>query len=281
MEIRKEEEVAHYDRLAREWQGHPALSVDIEKTDVMKMASYQKLYELLRQYVPGKKVLDYGCGHGMHTIELARMGTKEVVGIDLSEESLKIAEERIQLLDPRSQILFKRMDAEALEFSNNSFDIVFDGGTFSSIELTKGLREIHRVLKPGGLLIGIETLGHHPLANLKRWLNKKRVIRTTWAASHIMKMSDFEIAKKHFRLEQVHFFHFISLLTIPFLHLPSSVPLMEPSGILLDKITSGVDRLLFKIFPFLKKYAFKAVFVFKKASEKRGTPERPSRVMRD
>ena len=45
------------------------------------------------------------------------------------------------------------MDVEALEFPDNSFDIVFDSGTFSSIELEKGLQEIHRVLKPGGVVI--------------------------------------------------------------------------------------------------------------------------------
>ena len=74
MEIRKEKEINHYDKLAQEWQAkvavHPELasSFDIEAIEVMKMSSYRKLYGMLRQHVPGKKVLDYGCGHGMHTV---------------------------------------------------------------------------------------------------------------------------------------------------------------------------------------------------------------------
>ncbi len=260
MDLRKEQEIKHYDRLARGWQAkvaaHPELvSLDIETADVMKMSSYQKLYELLKQHVPGKKVLDYGCGHGMHTMQIAKMSAREVIGVDLSEESLKIAEER-SMKNEVGNMKFLKMDAEALEFPDNSFDVVFDGGTFSSIELEKGLQEIQRVLKSGGFLIGIETLGHHPLANLKRWLNKKRGIRTGWAAAHIMKMSDFELAKKYLKLEQINFFHLTSLLAIPFQNLPG--------GKLIIKFTDALDKILFASFPFLKRYTFKAVFVFRK-----------------
>lgn len=266
MDLRKEREINHYDRLAREWQAkvtvHPELALlDIDETNVMKMSSYQFLYKLLKQYVPGKKVLDYGCGHGMHTIQLAKMGAKEIIGIDLSEESLKIAEERRMKYEV-SNVRFTRMDAEELEFQNNYFDIVFDGGTFSSIELGKGLKEIQRVLRPGGSLIGIETLGHHPLANLKRRVNRKRGVRTNWAASHIMKMSDFELVKRYFNLNQVRFFHFVSLTTIPFYRFPG--------GTIINSVTDTIDKIIFKIFPSLKKYAFKAVFAFPKNAKPQG-----------
>ncbi|MDP3991299.1 MAG: class I SAM-dependent methyltransferase [Candidatus Colwellbacteria bacterium] len=266
MDLRKEREINHYDKLARGWQAkvtvHPKLALlDIEAINVMRMSSYQFLYKLLKRYVPGKKVLDYGCGHGMHSIQIAKMGAKEVIGIDLSEESLKIAEERRMKYEV-SNVRFTKMDAEALEFPDNFFDIVFDGGTFSSIELEKGLQEIHHILKPGGLLIGIETLGHHPLANLKRWLNKKRGVRTFWAAAHIMKMGDLGLAKKYLDLEQIHFFHFVSLLTIPLQRLPGSRAAC--------RIANGIDKILFKIFPSLKKYAFKAVFVFSKNAKPQG-----------
>lgn len=264
MEERKVKEMEHYDKLAREWRiaansAGQIANGDIEMKEVMKMTSYRYLYELLKKYAPGKRVLDYGCGHGMHTAEIAKMGAREVVGIDLSEESLKLAKQRLLITNNqqlKEKIKFIKMDAEDMKFPENSFDIVFDGGAFSSIDINKAFSEIARVLKPGGLLIGIETLGHHPLANLKRWLNKARGVRTGWAASHIMKMKDFNSAEKFFDIVKVDYFHLTSLVAIPFQNLPA--------GDLLVRTGENLDKLIFTTMPFLKRYAFKAVFVFKK-----------------
>lgn len=260
MEQRKQVEIEHYDKLAKEWQerfdGDKEMLAkgDIEMIDVMKMKSYQFVYDLLKKEILGKQILDYGCGHGMHAVKLIEMGAKEVVGIDLSEESLKIARKRADIERLRD-VVFIKMDAEKLEFPDNSFDIVFDGGTFSSIDINKAFSEISRVLRPGGKLIGIETLGHNPFANVKRWLNKKRGIRTGWAADHIMKMKDYKIADKYFHNQEKYFFHFFSLFAMPFQRFPG--------GTILVNIFETIDSLLLKI-PFLKRYGFKTVFVLEK-----------------
>ncbi|PIU24464.1 hypothetical protein COT12_00910, partial [Candidatus Berkelbacteria bacterium CG08_land_8_20_14_0_20_39_8] len=79
------------------------------------------------------------------------------------------------------------MDCEKMEFPDNLFDIIFDGGTFSSIDLVKAYPELSRVLKPDGFLIGIETFGHNPFTNLKRKINKLIGKRTEWATAHIFR----------------------------------------------------------------------------------------------
>ncbi|MDD2696910.1 MAG: hypothetical protein PHE52_02000, partial [Candidatus Pacebacteria bacterium] len=107
--------------------------------------------------------------------------------------------------------------------------------------------------KPDGVLIGIETFGHNPLTNLKRKINKLIGKRTGWAAEHILRMEDLERAKSYFNKIEVHFFHLISWLAFPFLNLPG--------GKLLLKLLEFIDKILLRL-PFLRKYAFKVVFVF-------------------
>jgi ubiquinone/menaquinone biosynthesis C-methylase UbiE len=257
MEEYKQHEKEHYDAAAREWLGAHSKSLkdgtDVSGIEVAMMESYRDVYRILAAKVNGKEVLDYGSGHGMHAVPIAKWGG-QVTGVDFSEESLKIARERAA--KEEANINFVVGDCEALPFTGANFDIIFDGGTFSSLTLEKAFSEIARVLRPDGLLIGIETLGHNPLANLKRWLNRKRGVRTGWAADHIFKMEDLELAKKYFTIEQTHYFHLFSMFTFPLRNLPGGKLLFRT----LDKIDDGI----FMMLPFLKRYAFKIVFVFKK-----------------
>lgn len=249
MEERKREEIKHYDTDALAWRGG---SSDIQGVNVMMMESYRAVYKILESKVSEKTVLDYGCGHGMHSVSIARFGGK-VTGVDLSEESLKIAKKRAEKEGLSDKIQFVAGDCEALPFTDQSFDIVFDGGTFSSLDIEKAFSEIARVLKPGGLLIGIETLGHNPLANFKRYLNKKRGTRTGWAAEHIMKMADIKLARNYFNIVETRYFHFFSIFAFPFRNLQGGKIIFMT----LDKI----DNFILKI-PLLKRYAFKVVFIF-------------------
>jgi ubiquinone/menaquinone biosynthesis C-methylase UbiE len=255
----KQKEIEHYDRLAREWRRRAArgeTTYDIEGADVMRMRSYRELYQILAGLVPGRRVLDYGCGHGMHAAAIAKMGAKEVVGIDLSEESLAIARERIKREGLEDKVSFHVMDAEHMTFPEKSFDIVFDGGVFYSIDIKNAYKEIARVLKPGGVLIGIETLGHNPIANFRRRLNVLRGVRTAWAAKHIMKMKDLKDAEQYFTVKEIKFFHLVSFFMLPFVNLPG--------GLFLVGAADLIDKYLMTLLPILRRYAFKIVFVFEK-----------------
>jgi len=196
-------------------------------------------------------LLDYGCGNGIHSIFPAKNGAA-VIAIDLSEKSLMIARRRAIAEKVENKTKFLKMDCEALEFNDNSFDIVFDGGTFSSLDLSRALPEIARVLKPEGTLLDIETFGHNPLTNLKRQFNRFVGKRTSWAASHIFNLKDLASLEHYFRQVEVHYFHIVSWLAIPFLNLPG--------GQILLKSLQWVDQILFKV-PFWRYYAFKVVFV--------------------
>ena len=188
-----------------------------------------------------------------HALEIAKMGVEKVIGIDLSEKSLGIAKERAKREGLEEKIEFLKMDCEKMEFPDNYFDIIFDGGTFSSLDLKLAFPKLARILKPEGILIGIETFGHNPFTNLKRMINKLIGKRTSWAAKHIFRMEDLEKAKNYFNKIEAYYFHLISWPAFPFLNLPG--------GKLLLKSLEFIDKILLEL-PFLKKYAFKVVFIF-------------------
>lgn len=254
MELRKKKEIEYYDKKAENRFGKQGKNkTDFEGFDPSLLSSYGFCYKLLRERCPNKVILDYGCGNGVHTINLAKMGAGRVVGIDLSGKSLGLARETAKREGLADRVEFIKMDCEKTEFKDNTFDVVFDGGTFSSLELKTALPEAARVLKPGGVLTGIETFGHNPFTNLKRKTNKLTGKRTDWAAAHIVKSEDLEMAKNYFGKTEVYFFHLVSWTTFPFLNLFG--------GSFLLKSLEFADEIFLKL-SFLKKYAFKVVFVF-------------------
>ncbi len=253
MEYRKKIEAKHYDRLAKEWSTRHLReqeNTDVETLNHRIFLSYQFCEKWIKENVKkGYSVLDYGCGNGMHSILPARLGAK-VTGIDLSEESLKIARHLAKREGIQDFTTFLKMDCEQLTFPDNSFDIIFDGGTFSSLDLKKAIPELARVLKPTGKLIAIETLGHNPLTNFKRRLNNIRGVRTTWAVDHIFKIGDIDIMENYFGKVETHFFNLLSLFAFPLLTIPGGTRLLH--------ILEGLDSLFLHL-PFLQRYAFKIV----------------------
>lgn len=254
MESRKQKEIEYYD------QETGKFSLTEEKESGSRhdfnpflLESYNFLRRLVEEKAKNKKILDYGCGTGVHLVWLAKTGNR-VVAIDLSKNSLKLAEEKARREGIENKVEILSMDCEKLDFPDDSFDVVFDGGTFSSLDMKKALPEIARVLKPNGFLIGIETLGHNPFTNFKRRINRLRKSRTDWATSHIFKMKDLKEAKEHFDKIEPYFFNLFSWVALPFLGLPG--------GKIRLKLLEKTDKFFLLFFPFLKKYSFKIVFVF-------------------
>jgi SAM-dependent methyltransferase len=149
--------------------------------------------------VEGRAVLELGCGAGSFAFDLAASGAV-VTGIDISAFRLQQAEQRAAELG--QDITFKRMDAQRLEFPDNSFDRVVGGAILHHLELDTVYRELARVLRPGGLAAFIEPLGANPAINWFR--NRTPTIRTE--DEHPLLKADVELARRHFgRVEVDHF----------------------------------------------------------------------------
>ncbi len=110
---------------------------------------------------PGDAALDVACGTGDLTLELQRRvgPTGRVVGSDFSERMLDLAREKAT--DRAAALgaapIFEWGDALELPYDDGSFDAVTVGfGVRNFADLDRGLRELTRVLRPGGRLVILE-----------------------------------------------------------------------------------------------------------------------------
>ena len=111
----------------------------------------------LAQVGPGSKVLDVATGTGDLAIEAAARGA-EVIGSDFSEGML----ERARVKAPA--ITFEQGDALELSYADGRFDAATVGfGARNFADLEQGLREMARVVRPGGKVVVLEiTTPQHP-----------------------------------------------------------------------------------------------------------------------
>jgi len=112
--------------------------------------------------VRGLSVLDIGTGTGFLTSLLAVRGA-EVAAIDVSEVSLEVAARRARASGVADRVRLLAMPGEALAFPDNSFDRAVGVFVLHHLDLSKAAAEIHRVLRPGGTAVFIETWGGNPL----------------------------------------------------------------------------------------------------------------------
>ncbi|MDR6998550.1 demethylmenaquinone methyltransferase [Neobacillus niacini] len=108
---------------------------------------------------PGSKALDVCCGTADWTIALAdAVGPSgEVIGLDFSKNMLKVGQEKVQHLG-LNQVKLIHGNAMELPFPDQSFDYVTIGFGLRNVpDYLQVLKEMNRVLKPGGVAVCLET----------------------------------------------------------------------------------------------------------------------------
>lgn len=132
-------------------------------------------------------VLDIGCGAG-HASFIAAQHVKEVVAYDLSEKMLAVVRSTA-LERGYHHLTTRRGYAESLPFDDAEFDMVISRySAHHWHDLGSALREVHRVLKPGGKLIFMDVSAPgHPVLNI--WLQTVEALRDT---SHVQDYSPGE-----------------------------------------------------------------------------------------
>ncbi len=105
-----------------------------------------------------KKILDIATGTGDFAIMLAKIKPEKIVGLDISPGMLEVGKKKIKEKGLGNLIEMVLGDSENLPFADNSFDAITVGfGVRNFEDLDKGLQEINRVLRPGGIFVVLET----------------------------------------------------------------------------------------------------------------------------
>ncbi|PIT99557.1 MAG: hypothetical protein COT74_11195 [Bdellovibrionales bacterium CG10_big_fil_rev_8_21_14_0_10_45_34] len=213
---------------------------------VKKSVDYQN--EWLRKNCKGKEVLDYCCGLGQTSLNLAQMGAN-VTGIDISSKEVETAKELLES-NGFTNAKFVVGDAENTDFEDNTFDVVVCNGVLHHLDIRKAWKELARIVKPTGSIMAMEALGYNPVIQLYRKMTPK--LRTEWETDHILTLRELNLAKNYFNKVEVKFFYLASLGAIPFIGTKVFEPVL--------KVTEKIDEILLKI-PLLNLMAWQMVFI--------------------
>jgi ubiquinone/menaquinone biosynthesis C-methylase UbiE len=142
-----------------------------------------------------ENVLDVGCGTG--TLALAvksRIGSGEVHGIDASPEMIEVANEKA--VKAGVQVDFRIALIEAIPFADDSFDLVTSSLMLHHLPddlKAAGLREIRRVLKPGGRFMAVDFAAHShsPLGHLLSILGHSRGVSMVEKLTPVLENAGF------------------------------------------------------------------------------------------
>ncbi len=117
----------------------------------------RKVLKLVSDTNP-ESILDIATGTGDLAILLSKSNAPKITGLDLSAGMLEVGKQKIKALNLQNRIEMIQGDSENLPFADNSFDAITVGFGIRNFEdLEKGLSEILRVLKPGGIFVILET----------------------------------------------------------------------------------------------------------------------------
>ena len=128
----------------------------------------KKVRRLLATIQP-KRILDIATGTGDLAIELAKLNPEEIIGADIAVDMLKIGEDKVKAKKLDGIIKMEPGDSENLRFEDNYFDAVTVAfGVRNYENLLKGLTEMNRVMRPGGLVAILEFSKPHgfPFRNI-------------------------------------------------------------------------------------------------------------------
>jgi ubiquinone/menaquinone biosynthesis C-methylase UbiE len=140
----------------------------------------------------GMKVLELGAGTGRHSFPVLEQKA-DLVALDISKESLALLD-----LKYAHKVRCVMGDIADLPFPKDSFDCVISAGSLSYGEPEQVLKEVIRVLKPGGSLIFLDSLNHNYVYRVNRFIHFLRGKRTLSTLKWMPRMNTLKEYQQYF-----------------------------------------------------------------------------------
>lgn len=200
-------------RLAREREFHNERFADETR---MAQAKYYwaieegaQLYRtLVELHSVDADIFELGCAKGESAFD-SQAAYRSACGIDISDVAVAQANERARA-SGRSNVRFLCGDAENVPLPDASVDLVYGSGIVHHLDTERCAREAARLLRPEGLALFWEPLGHNIAFNLYRRLTPN--VRTE--DEHPLLRSDFDLLRRHFASVETQFFGLTTLATV-------------------------------------------------------------------
>lgn len=131
------------------WEIHQ----DIPREGPGNDESTLKAYRMLQELPKNPLILDIGCGPGAQTIALAKETEGQIIAVDTHEPFLADLSARAQREGVPKKITAQKGNMFALEFEQESLDLIWSEGAIYIIGFQRGLLEWQKYLRPGGYLV--------------------------------------------------------------------------------------------------------------------------------
>lgn len=155
------------------FESYRQLRTRVNANEIVEIPALFKMLPSLN----GLSILDMGCGYGNHCIKYVEMGASKVIGIDISEKMLEIANKE----NSSPKIIYKRLAIEDLYKLNQSFDLVVSSLALHYVEdFVEVVEQVYRLLNDNGSFIFSQE---HPFNTCftygDRWTKDEEVINYT------------------------------------------------------------------------------------------------------
>ena len=193
--------------------------------------SHVYINDWIARHAPGAIVLDYACGHGGSARHAARSGAKLSIGLDISDVSIRNAQDLAKAEGVEENTYFLQANAEDTRLPDECIDVAICMGMLHHLDLSYAFPELRRILKVGGKILAGEALDYNPAIKLYRYLTPQ--MRTEWEKAHILSHADLTFAKRFFDVGEVRYWHVIG-------YVGGKFPILLPALDAVDRVLESM-----------------------------------------